>query len=101
MKADKRICSYLDMPIQHISNRILKAMKRKTSKEQIIDTIEKLRKNLPNVVIRTSLMVGFPSETEEEVDELIEFIQKHPIDHIGLLSIPAKNNPLLQSYQTI
>ncbi|QZA58845.1 30S ribosomal protein S12 methylthiotransferase RimO [Candidatus Rhabdochlamydia porcellionis] len=84
MKADKRICSYLDMPIQHISNRILKAMKRKTSKEQIIDTIEKLRKNLPNVVIRTSLMVGFPSETEEEVDELIEFIQKHPIDHIGL-----------------
>ncbi|MGL5626478.1 MAG: 30S ribosomal protein S12 methylthiotransferase RimO [Candidatus Rhabdochlamydia sp.] len=81
---DKRICPYLDMPIQHISNRILKAMKRKTSKEQIIETIEKLRKNLPNVVIRTSLMVGFPGETEEDVDELIEFIQKHPIDHIGI-----------------
>ena len=84
MKADKRICPYLDMPIQHISNRILKAMKRKTSKQQIIEIIEKLRENLPNVVIRTSLMVGFPSETEEEVDELIEFIQKHPIDHIGI-----------------
>lgn len=81
---DKRICRYLDMPIQHISNRILKAMKRKTSKEQIIETIEKLRKNLPDVVIRTSLMVGFPGETEEDVDELIEFIQKHPIDHIGI-----------------
>ena len=84
MKADQRICPYLDMPIQHINNRILKAMKRKTSKEQIIETIEKLRRNLPNIVIRTSLMVGFPSETEEEVDELIEFIQKYPIDHIGI-----------------
>ena len=84
MKADQRICPYLDMPIQHISNRILKAMKRKASKQQIIETIEKLRKSLPNVVIRTSLMVGFPSETEEEVDELIEFIQKYPIDYIGI-----------------
>lgn len=82
--SDKRICPYLDMPIQHISNRILKAMKRKTSKEQIIETLEKLRKNLPEVVIRTSLMVGFPGETEEDVDELIEFIQKYPIDHIGI-----------------
>lgn len=84
MAKDKRICPYLDMPIQHISNRILKAMKRKTSKEQIIETIKKLRKNLPNVVIRTSLMVGFPGETEEEVDELIEFIEEYPIDHIGI-----------------
>lgn len=86
MVRDKRICPYLDMPIQHISNRILQAMKRKTSKEQIIETMEKLRKNVPNVVIRTSLMIGFPGETEEDVDELIDFIQKHPIDHIGIFT---------------
>lgn len=82
--SDPRICPYLDMPIQHINNTMLKAMRRKTSREQIVGTIEKLRSKLPHVVIRTSLMVGFPNETEEQFQEMVQFIQDYPLDNIGI-----------------
>jgi len=84
MAADSRICRYLDMPIQHINNGVLKAMHRTTSREQIIEIIEKLRNVLPGVVIRTSLMVGFPGETEEQFNELLQFIQDYPLDNVGI-----------------
>jgi len=84
MKSDSRICPYLDMPIQHINNRMLKAMHRTTSKEEILSIIEKLRTEIPNVSIRTSLMVGFPGETEEEFQELVSFVQKVRLDHVGI-----------------
>lgn len=84
LEKDPRLCPYLDMPIQHINNTILKAMRRKTSKEQIIQIIQTLRKRVPGVVLRTSLMVGFPGETEEHFEELIQFIKEHPLDHIGV-----------------
>jgi len=84
IKSDARICPYLDMPIQHINNEMLKAMHRTTSKEQIIGIIEKLRKEIPHVVIRTSLMVGFPGETEEHFAELVSFVQKYPLDNVGI-----------------
>ena len=84
IQSDSRICPYLDMPIQHINDEMLKAMHRTTSKEQIIGIIEKLRADVPGVVIRTSLMVGFPGETEEQFEEMVEFIQKHPLDNVGI-----------------
>lgn len=84
MKSDNRICPYLDMPIQHINNTVLKAMRRATSREDIIRTIAKLRKEVPNVVIRTSLIVGFPGETEEQFEELVNFVKEHPLDNIGI-----------------
>jgi ribosomal protein S12 methylthiotransferase len=84
IKSDKRICPYLDMPIQHINNQMLKSMHRATSREDIISTITKLRKEMPEIVIRTSLIVGFPGETEEQFEELAEFIQKYPLDNIGI-----------------
>lgn len=84
IKSDKRICTYLDMPIQHINNGMLKSMRRATSREDIINTITKLRQEMPDVVIRTSLIVGFPGETEEEFEELASFIQTHPLDNIGI-----------------
>lgn len=84
MKSDKRICPYLDMPIQHINNQVLKAMHRATSKEDIIRTITQLRKEIPEVVIRTSLIVGFPGETDEQFEELVQFIQDHPLDNVGI-----------------
>jgi len=84
MKSDKRICPYLDMPIQHINNRVLKSMHRATSREDILSTIHKLRTELPEVVIRTSLIVGFPGETEEEFLELCEFVKTVPLDNIGI-----------------
>lgn len=84
MKRDTRICPYLDMPIQHLNNEMLKAMRRTTSKEDIIQIITNLRKEIPNVVIRTSLMVGFPGETEEQFQEMAQFIQDYPLDNIGI-----------------
>lgn len=84
IKSDQRICRYLDMPIQHINNSMLKSMRRATSREDIIGTITKLRKEMPDVVIRTSLIVGFPGETEEQFEELVSFVQEHPLDNIGV-----------------
>jgi len=84
MKSDSRICPYLDMPIQHINSQILKAMRRSTSKEEIVAIITKLRREIPDVVIRTSLIVGFPGETEEQFQELVHFIQEHPLDNVGI-----------------
>ncbi|MBS0616049.1 MAG: 30S ribosomal protein S12 methylthiotransferase RimO [Verrucomicrobia bacterium] len=82
--SDKRICPYLDMPIQHVNDTILKAMRRKTSKTDIISILEKLRARMPHIVVRTSLMVGFPGETEEQFEELLEFVEKYPLDNVGI-----------------
>lgn len=84
MASDSRICAYLDMPIQHINNTMLKAMRRKTSRDQIVSTIQSLRSKLSGAVIRTSLMVGFPGETDEQFEELVRFVQEHPLDNIGI-----------------
>lgn len=86
MASDSRICAYLDMPIQHINDQMLKAMRRRTNSAQIKQTIQMLRTKLPQVIIRTSLMVGFPGETEEQFEELVQFIQDYPLDNIGIFS---------------
>lgn len=83
---EKRICRYVDMPLQHVNDTILQAMRRTTNKAHIQATIEKIRHKLPDMVIRTSLMVGFPGETEEQFLELQQFIQEHPIDNIGIFT---------------
>lgn len=84
MKSDPRICPYLDMPIQHVNDRILRSMKRATSKEDIIKTIVTLRKEIPNIAIRTSLIVGFPGETESDFEELLAFVKEYPLDQVGI-----------------
>lgn len=80
---NKKIAKYFDIPIQHISNSILKKMNRKTSKEHITKIIEKIRKQIPDVVIRTSLIVGFPGETESNFKELLEFVKTTKFDRLG------------------
>lgn len=84
MKSDPRICPYLDMPIQHVNDDMLKSMHRATSKEQITRTLERLRLEIPSITIRTSLIVGFPGETEEQFKELLAFVENHPIDNVGI-----------------
>jgi ribosomal protein S12 methylthiotransferase len=86
IQSDARVLPYLDMPIQHINDRLLKLMFRKTSKEDILSTIQKLREKIPHIVIRTSLMVGFPSETDAEFLELIDFVEKTKLDNVGVFS---------------
>lgn len=84
MKSDSRICPYLDMPIQHVNDGMLKVMHRATSREAIIKTLTLLRKEIPEIVIRTSLIVGFPGETEEQFEELVRFVQEYPMDNVGI-----------------
>lgn len=84
IESDKRICRYFDMPIQHINQTILKSMRRLTSKQQILDMIGALRARFPDIVLRTSLMVGFPGETEEQFQELVDFVRNYPLDNVGI-----------------
>ncbi len=99
MKSDPRICPYLDMPIQHISDRLLRRMYRKTSKKDILQTIEHLRKALPEVVIRTSLMVGFPGETKEEFAEVLRFVEEGYFDHIDVFTYSREKSSSSYSFE--
>lgn len=84
--SNDKICKYLDLPIQHISNNILKKMGRKTSKEEMIEKINTLRINIKDVVLRTSLIVGFPGETEEDFNELKEFLKEINLEKVGVFT---------------
>ncbi len=83
VKENKKVCKYFDIPMQHISNSILKRMNRKTTSNSIKELIQKLRKEIPNVIIRSTLMVGFPGETEKNFDELYEFVKWAKFDKLG------------------
>ncbi len=83
VKNNEKICKYFDIPIQHISDSILKKMNRKTNKKQIENLLEKLRKEIPNVTLRTSLIVGFPGETEKDFEKLSEFVKTAKFDKLG------------------
>ena len=86
VKKEDKICKYFDMPIQHISDKVLKRMNRKCTGESIRKVIEKLRKEIPNVIIRTTVMVGFPEETNEDFEELYDFIKETKFDKLGAFS---------------
>ncbi|MEG0772330.1 30S ribosomal protein S12 methylthiotransferase RimO [Clostridium sp.] len=79
-----KVCNYVDIPVQHISDDILKAMKRRGRKKAILENINKLRKSIPNVTLRTSIIVGFPGETEENFNELLEFVETVKFDKLGV-----------------
>ncbi len=83
VKNNDKICNYFDIPIQHISNSVLKRMNRKTDSDSIKNLISKLRKEIPDVIIRTTLIVGFPGETEEDFNELYEFVKDCKFDRLG------------------
>ena len=83
VKENDKICKYFDIPIQHISDTVLKRMNRKCTGQSIKNTISKLRKEIPDVVIRTTLMVGFPGETQEDFDKLYEFVKETKFDKLG------------------
>jgi ribosomal protein S12 methylthiotransferase len=84
MESDKRICRYLDMPIQHSHDDMLKSMRRKTTSKDIKETIMNLRQRLPDIHLRTSLMVGFPGETEEHFQHLLNFVKEFELENVGV-----------------
>lgn len=83
---NKKVVKYLDLPIQHISNHVLKLMGRKTTKEAIIEKIEKLRDKIQGMIIRTTFIVGFPQETEEDFNEIIDFLKEYKLDKVGVFT---------------
>ena len=86
IKTEEKICNYMDIPIQHASDNVLKRMGRRTNKAQITELINKLRKEIPDIVIRTSLIAGFPGETNEEADELLQFVSEMNFDRLGVFT---------------
>ena len=83
VKENEKICKYFDIPIQHISDRVLKMMNRQSDGDSIRKLIQKLRKEIPEVVIRTTVMVGFPGETKEDFEELYNFVKEAKFDKLG------------------
>jgi ribosomal protein S12 methylthiotransferase len=81
-----KVCKYLDIPIQHASNAVLKRMGRRTTKEEIKNLITKLRNTIPNIALRTSLIVGFPGETENDFKELVDFVKDIRFDRLGVFT---------------
>ena len=94
MKEEPKICHYLDLPIQHASDGVLKRMGRRTSKAQLVATIEKLRQEIPDIAIRTTLITGFPGETSEQHEELLDFIDEMEFDRLGVFTYsPEEDTP--------
>ena len=92
MKEEKKICHYLDLPIQHCSDKILKKMGRRTTKQELIDIVTLLRKEIPDIILRTTLITGFPGETEEDHEELMEFIDTMEFDRLGVFTYSAEED---------
>ena len=86
MKREPKICHYLDLPIQHASNEVLKRMGRWTTKEDLVAIISKLREEIPDIVLRTTLIAGFPGETQEQHEEVMEFIDEMEFDRLGVFA---------------
>lgn len=94
IKEEDKICNYLDIPIQHASDAVLKRMGRRTSKQQLIDTVKKLREEIPNIALRTTLITGFPGETQEQHEELMEFVDEIEFDRLGVFTYsPEEDTP--------
>ena len=86
------ICKYLDMPLQHASNNMLKAMKRNITREEMTDLIRTIREKVPGICLRTTLIAGFPGETEEDIEELKAFLQEHRFDRVGIFNYSHEEN---------
>ncbi|MCG8484322.1 MAG: 30S ribosomal protein S12 methylthiotransferase RimO [Clostridia bacterium] len=86
IKETDKVCNYMDIPLQHCNNRLLKAMNRKATKEQSIEAIQNLRKAIPDIHIRTTLIVGLPGETEEEFQELVRFVKDMRFERMGVFT---------------
>ena len=94
MKEEPKICHYLDLPIQHANDTILGRMGRRTSKQELVDIIGKLRREIPDICLRTTLITGFPGETKEQHEELLEFVDEMEFDRLGVFTYsPEEDTP--------
>lgn len=97
IKEEKKICHYLDLPIQHANDDILRRMGRRTNKEKLINTINKLREEIPDIVLRTTLISGFPGETEDAHNELLDFVDEMEFDRLGVFAYSPEEGTVAAS----
>ena len=94
MAAEQKVCPYVDLPLQHISNRILKVMGRKVTRTKIERLVARLRDRIPGVTLRTTFITGLPGETEAEFEELLEFVREQRFDRVGCFAYsPEEDTP--------
>jgi ribosomal protein S12 methylthiotransferase len=92
MNERSNICKYLDMPLQHISDNMLKSMRRGITKRRTIELVEQIRAKVPNIALRTTMIAGYPGETEQDVAELIEFVEQSKFDRLGVFTYSHEEN---------
>lgn len=90
--SNDKVVKYLDLPIQHISSKVLKQMGRRTNKETIIEKINTLRSKVPGITLRTSLIVGFPGESDDDFNELVDFLQEYKLENVGVFAYSQEEN---------
>ena len=98
IKTEEKVCHYLDIPIQHASDRILKRMGRRTHKAELKERIGALRREIPDIVLRTTFICGFPGETEEDHEELMEFVDEMEFERVGVFTYSAEEDTPAYSY---
>ncbi len=98
IKTEEKVCHYLDIPIQHASDRILKRMGRRTSQKQLRDIIEKLRREIPDIALRTTMIAGFPGETEEDHEEVMMFVDEMEFERLGVFAYSAEEDTPAASF---
>ena len=91
IKEEPKICHYLDLPIQHASDDVLKRMGRRTSKEELIHIISRIREEIPDITLRTTLITGFPGESKEQHEELMDFVDEMAFDRLGVFTYSAED----------
>jgi ribosomal protein S12 methylthiotransferase len=99
IRDNPKVCKYLDIPIQHVSDKVLADMKRNTTKKYTVDLINKIRETVPGIAIRTTLLTGFPTETEVEFQELVDFIQEMKFDRLGVFTYSHEENTGAYKYE--
>lgn len=92
IRDNPKVCKYLDIPIQHVSDKVLNDMKRNTTKQYTVDLIHKIREVVPNITVRTTLLTGFPTESQEDFQELVDFIQEMKFDRLGVFTYSHEEN---------
>jgi len=92
IKRNSKVAHYLDIPLQHASDNVLRMMNRRTTKKSILTTIEKLREEIPDIILRTTFIVGFPGETEEDFQDLYQFIEEVKFDKLGVFTYSKEEN---------
>ena len=92
IRDEKKVCHYLDLPIQHASDAVLKRMGRRTTRQELVDIVTRLRERIPDIVLRTTLITGFPGETQEDHEELMAFVDEMEFDRLGVFTYSAEED---------